>query len=260
EKTGGHFTQINPDEPIAWRAFDLFATLNTPRLMNVRVAAADGAEPRFLTMGESIAQGEEVWAVTRAPAPFGQKLPKAMQVTGTLAGKPFKQVLNRANETPRADYLPRTWAKLEIDRLLAEDPIKHKKTIVDLSKAMYVMTPFTSLLVLENEDLYTQYKVDRGRKDHWAMTDRPAKIPVVFQPDGNGPDAKAGKLRAKQVVQTVLVRAAPGFFTPVRDDRSSSAPIGFGARLDGFITQDIDPSSISRQPDFGVKLGPRSPK
>ena len=83
----------------------------------------------------------------------------------------------------RADYLPRTWAKLEIDRLLAENAVKHKDQIIALSKAMYVMTPFTSLLVLENEDLYTQYKVDRGRKDHWAMYPCPKKIPVVVEPD-----------------------------------------------------------------------------
>jgi hypothetical protein len=41
ERTGGHFTQINPDEPIGWRAFELFATLNTPRLFDVEVT--DGA-------------------------------------------------------------------------------------------------------------------------------------------------------------------------------------------------------------------------
>src|SRR5207302_4179566 len=171
-------------------------------------------------------------------------LPKAIHVNGMLAGKPFKQVLKVANETTGAGYLPRTWAKLEIDRLLADNPLKHKKAIVELSKAMYVMTPFTSLLVLENEDMYTQYKVDRGRKDHWAMYDLPAKIPVVFEPDPNQPDPKSGKLRAKQVAQTVLVRARPGFFTPVESGRpriypvgdlvvGAHAPVGFGARLDG---------------------------
>ena len=80
-----------------------------------------------------------------------------------------------------AAYLPRTWAKLEIDRLLAEDAQKNKERIVALSKAMYVMTPFTSLLVLENEAMYKQFKVDRGRKDHWAMYPCPAKIPVVYE-------------------------------------------------------------------------------
>src|SRR5262245_36421046 len=221
EKTGGHFTQINPDEPIAWRAFDLFATLNTPRLMNVQVAAANAPGLRFLTLAESIAQGEEICALTRVGPEI--KLPKTVEGTGTIAGKPYKQELKPAMQSGDAGYLPRTWAKLEIDRLLAEDPLKHKKTIVDLSKAMYVMTPFTSLLVLENEDLYTQYKVDRGRKDHWAMYDLPAKIPVVFQPDPNAPDPKSGKLRAKQVAETVLARPRAGFFTPIDDGRPQRA-------------------------------------
>src|SRR5262249_61126309 len=36
ERSGGLFTQINPDEPVAWRAFELSATLETPRLLNAR--------------------------------------------------------------------------------------------------------------------------------------------------------------------------------------------------------------------------------
>ena len=64
DKTGGYFTQINPDEPLAWRAFELAATLNTPRLMAVGVhAGTDG--PAFLTMASSLAQGEELCAVAR---------------------------------------------------------------------------------------------------------------------------------------------------------------------------------------------------
>src|SRR6185437_8119053 len=87
-------------------------------------------------------------------------------------------------ESPRSDavYLPRTWARLEIDHLLAEDAVKNKNAIIALSKAMYVMTPYTSLLVLENEAMYAQYKVDRGRKDHWAMYPCPARIPVIYEP------------------------------------------------------------------------------
>ncbi|MCI0380086.1 MAG: hypothetical protein L0215_21085, partial [Gemmataceae bacterium] len=88
---------------------------------------------------------------------------------------------------------------------------KHKDEIVALSKAMYVMTPFTSLLVLEHEDLYTQYKVDRGRKDHWALYPAPAKIPVVYEPEEGQPDPKllkeSKKLPAKTVMQSIASRA-----------------------------------------------------
>jgi ferric-dicitrate binding protein FerR (iron transport regulator) len=207
ERTGGFFTQINPDEAAAWRAFDLLSTLNTPRLLDVKVTTADGGElPRFLTFNALVAQGEEVCAVARVDAsPDGVRRPPAsVVVTGTVDGRSFRKELAVEKVTTDADYLPRTWAKLEIDRLLEMDANKHKPAIIDLSKAMYVMTPFTSLLVLENEAMYQQFKVDRGRKDHWAMYDCPAKIPVVYEPDATQPvDVRNAPKLEKPVVGQV---------------------------------------------------------
>ncbi len=222
ERTGGHFTQINPDEPIGWRSFELLATINTPRLMDVEIRDAAG-KVRFLAFNQAIAQGEEIVAVARVVADAASvgadskpmqaasatALPTAIVVKGTLDGKAFERTLPVKFARTKADYLPRTWAKLEIDRLLAANAAKHKDAIVALSKAMYVMTPFTSLLVLENEDQYTQYKVDRGRKDHWALYPLPANIPVIVEPDPDAPDAlqvKAGKRPARQVLATITVR------------------------------------------------------
>jgi tetratricopeptide (TPR) repeat protein len=210
ERTGGHFTQINPDEPIAWRAFDLLATINTPRLTDVEVRDKAG-QARFLAFNQAVAQGEEIAAVARVAG--DEPLPAAVVVKGTLEGKSFERVLPVKFAKPQANYLPRTWAKLEIDRLLAEDAAKHQETIIGLSKAMYVITPFTSLLVLENEDQYTQYKVDRGRKDHWALYPLAEKIPVIVEPDPDAPDAlqaKGGKLPAKAVLKTIAARWRTG--------------------------------------------------
>src|SRR5205085_157369 len=64
ERTNGLFTQINPDETIAWRAFELLATLNTPRLLGVQVVDAAGKVP-FLLETSMLAQGEELCAVAR---------------------------------------------------------------------------------------------------------------------------------------------------------------------------------------------------
>jgi ferric-dicitrate binding protein FerR (iron transport regulator)/tetratricopeptide (TPR) repeat protein len=179
ERCQGYVTEINPDEPVAWRAFDLLATLNTPRLLGVRVTDPAG-KAQFLCPGSILAQGEELCAIARLPA--GARLPKSVRITGTIDGRPYQRELSISSPHPGANYLPRTWARLEIDRLLAEDAAKNKGTIVALSKAMYVMTPYTSLLVLENEAMYAQYKVDHGRKDHWAMYPCPPKIPVVYEP------------------------------------------------------------------------------
>lgn len=214
ERTGGLFTQVNPDEPIAWRGFEIASTLNAPRLLNVRVDAPVAEGTRFLTFSNVLAHGEELAAVVRVA---GAK-PQAATVRGTLDGQAFEKTIPVENVAEGADYLPRTWAKLEIDRLMAQDSAGNEKTITELSKAMYVMTPFTSLLVLENEQMYKDFKVDRGRKDHWAMYPCPAKIPVVYIPDPNQPagsrvDLKGQKPHENQVLQTIMTRNAPQFLT-----------------------------------------------
>jgi hypothetical protein len=214
ERSGGYFTQINPDEPVAWRAFDLFATLQTPRLHNIQVSAA--GRP-FLTFASQLAQGEELAAVARF-GPDDKGLPESVTVTGTLDGKSFEQVLPVKDVAPNAGYRPRTWAKLEIERLLAEDAAKHKDQIVALSKAMYVMTPYTSLLVLESEEMYVQYKVDRGRKDHWAMHACPKKIKVVREDDPE--QTKDSRKPVRQIIDTIVVRERPGILSRANSDGS----------------------------------------
>jgi ferric-dicitrate binding protein FerR (iron transport regulator) len=211
-RTGGWATQITLDQPIAWRALDLLATLNTPRLVGVRVADVAG-RLSFLPCEDSLAQGEELVAVARLDA--DAPMPEPLEVAGLVGGKPRKWTIGVAGVAAGADYLPRTWAKLRIDRLVAEGAEKHRAEIVALSKAMYVLSPFTSLLVLENEEMYAQYGVDRGRKDHWAMYACPPRIPVVYEPLAPQPPETPAPLAEKpaakkptveQVLATVLVR------------------------------------------------------
>ena len=179
-KTGGFYTQINPDEKVAWRAFDLLSTLNTPRLLNVRVDVASGSAGTFLTHNDSLAQGEELCAILRTSQ--SAPLPDVLTVHGLLDGKNWTVDVPVGDVAGGANYLPRIWTRLEIDRLLAEDRNRNHDRIVALSKAMYVMSPFTSLLVLENEKMYREYNVDRGRKDHWALYPCPETISVVPEP------------------------------------------------------------------------------
>jgi hypothetical protein len=220
ERTAGYFTQINPDETMSWRAFELAATLNTPRLLDVRVEDKAG-RAAFLPFARALAQGEELAAVARLGA--GDKdLPQAVTVHGTLDGRPFERELAVQGVAAKADYLPRTWATLEIERLLAEDAAKHKDRVVALSKAMYVMTPYTSLLVLENEEMYQQFKVDRGRQDHWAPYPCPERIEVVAEDeDGRRIDPRRGvKPSTRQVRETVLGREPPRVLTSSEEGRN----------------------------------------
>ncbi|MBY0524058.1 MAG: FecR domain-containing protein [Gemmataceae bacterium] len=226
EKTGGHFTQINPDETVSWRAFELSATLNTPRLMNIK--AASGSRTPWLVFGTALAHGEELCAIVRMDAT--ETPPTSVTITGSLDGKPFEQEIEVPRVAGQADYVPRAWAKLEIDRMLAENSRDHREAIVKLSKEMYVMSPFTSLLVLENEAMYKQFKVDRGRKDHWAQYQSPDTIAVMYEPEiGTPVDArsrpKTEKPHTNEILQTVVVRVpAPILAWPNRNDNRHGRP------------------------------------
>src|SRR5262249_22116531 len=213
ERTGGMFTQINPDEVIAWRTFDLLATLNTPRLLDVQAVDPLG-KAAFLMETSMISQGEEICALTRVSTSKGA-LPGKVKVQGTLEGRAFVKEFPVLNVLPGAGYLPRSWAKLEIDRLLAADAARHKDEIIALSKAMYVMSPYTSLLVLETDADYEKYKVDKGRKDHWAMYDCPARIPIVYEPGGPAPAKPEVKKGTKPTCDEVLrtIAGAPVMYT-----------------------------------------------
>jgi len=207
-RSGGYVTQINPDEQVGWRSLELLATLNTPRLLNVNVVDR-GERFQFLPDSDSLASGEELCAITRFDDGVG--LPSSVEITGLVDGELYTEQIPVTKVTEHADYLPRTWAKLQIDRLIAEGAEKNKAKIIELSKAMYVMSPFTSLLVLETEEMYKQFNVDRGRKDHWAMYPCPNEIPVVYEPDPsrsavNPPADAEKKPTVEQILGTVMVR------------------------------------------------------
>jgi ferric-dicitrate binding protein FerR (iron transport regulator)/tetratricopeptide (TPR) repeat protein len=243
ERTGGYFSQINPDEPIAWRAFELYSTLNAPRLLDIKVTDKAG-KAAFLNYSNSLAQGEDICAIARIDG--ATDIPKTLIITGSVNDKPFKREVPVKDIAKGADYLPRTWAKLEIDRLLVEDARKHKDKIIELSKAMYVMTPYTSLLVLENEAMYKQFKVDRGRKDHWAMYPCPPEIPVVYELDPLQPvdecnAPKTPKPQVNQVLQTITVRVPPRILTWAdRQDTFRGQQVVTAAQLYGLAKESRD--------------------
>ena len=259
-RTGGYFTQINPDEQINWRALDLLATLNSPRLLDIKVA--DGAKKlTFLCHNEMLSGGEELCAITRVDA--GGKPPRSLLVTGRLDGKPYRETIAVDGVIEGAGYLPRTWAKLEIDRLVALGAVENKERIIELSKAMYVMSPFTSLLVLENEEMYAQYKVDRGRKDHWALYACPDRIEVVHEPfidrPGRLDETTAKKKSARDVLDTILMggpRPAfqwprPPIVTLYNGQRITVVPTGEAGSGNGWYY--YDPAVIEDQRRFGPR-------
>ena len=203
-RTGGWFTRINPDEAPGWRAFEFVSAINASRLTDLSISPV-AKDARWLLMSDTIAQGGELCALTRVP--IETPAPNKLEVRGMIGGKEW----NDGAALPPASksgWLPRAWTKLEIDRLVNDGAEKHRADIVSLSKSSYVMSPFTSLLVLENEAMYAQYNINRDRKDHWALYPCPETIPVVREPLNNGKtSAPALVKRTPQELMDIANRA-----------------------------------------------------
>jgi hypothetical protein len=88
-------------------------------------------------------------------------------VTGTVAGQPVRFTSPLA--VPAADegnsFLPRLWARRHLDVLLAQgrSPVVQEE-VVAFSREYQIMTPYTSFLVLENDEDRATYGVERTVK------------------------------------------------------------------------------------------------
>ncbi|MBX3468039.1 MAG: FecR domain-containing protein [Planctomycetes bacterium] len=171
-RTGGYFTQVTPDEPVRWRALEARSALDAPRVVDLRVEAPGLA---FLTDRDALAHGEEALAVARLPR--GDALPATLAVTGTLDGAPWRREVSLERVERGAGYLPRAWARLEVDRLVALGP-ERRTEVVALSKQSHVLSPYTSLLVLETDAMHKEFDVPKGRVEPWAPYALPARLEV----------------------------------------------------------------------------------
>ncbi len=249
-RTGGLFTTINPNEDIDWRVFDLIASLNTARMTNIRVALLDENDKPMEAIAypsATIIAAGEILTVT---AMCGTKLPSWIRFTGQVDGRSVTKTAMVQGSTTGAAYLPRLWAKQHINNLLKSD-MANQEEIIALSKAFYVVTPFTSLIVLEDDAMYAQYDVGRGRKDHWAMYDAPQTIEVIKEPvdwnrwewgwrqfegEDSKFDAKTQPQTIQEIVDGIQLRInAPFYLWP---DSPQDSRIGLYQICDSELTSD----------------------
>ncbi|MGE5181369.1 MAG: VWA domain-containing protein, partial [Acidobacteriota bacterium] len=190
--TGGYTTTIDLADDVGWRAFDLVAALHTARVTNVSARLVDASGqlvPSTTYLGSpQLADGEELDLVAKLA---GSGTPAAVELDGTADGKPWHRRIALGNAHD-GGYLPRLWAQRHIAaRLLAKhEPAppgetreqrdeQIRKEVVALGKRYFLLSRHTSLLVLENDAMYAQYGVTKGRGDTWAPYPLPATIPVT---------------------------------------------------------------------------------
>lgn len=182
DASGGAVALIDAGEDLAWRARDLIATLATPRVVGLEATllGADGAPLAGAAVdlaSTSLADGEDLLLTATSAA-----APAAIELRGTLEGQPFQQRLKIAAVREDAGQVAPIWAKARVAALLRDDPEAHKAEITALGLEHFLVTPFTSLLVLEDEAMARRFHLRLPKKDGWAAYEAPAAIPVVVEP------------------------------------------------------------------------------
>lgn len=218
--TGGAAFLMNPKEDLNWRVFDMLASFNTPRLTNLdwEFVGAEGNITAY--SNRSTLSAGEVFTLV---ASTEKDLPKQVTLRGNLQGQPWQQTIDLDQRRDDAGYLPRFFAQKHIDALLQHGEV-HRDEVVKLSMQHYVATPFTSLIVLENDEMYKTYNVEKGRKDHWAAYPAPDEIPVVREPLRWAPrqwnftnqdhEISIDPKTPEEILKTILPRSARAQITP----------------------------------------------
>ncbi len=265
--TDGMFVAINPGEDLAWRTFDLVAALQTPRVVGLTARFVDAAgqpmeDADTIVSARQLADGEQLTLTARSPS---SAVPAAVELSGQVHGAPWSRrvALSRAERT--AAYLPRLWAQGRIDMLLEQGATEHRKEITKLGLAHYLMTPFTSLLVLENDAMYKKYAVSRDGGSRWAAYPAPAKIKVVREAF---PSRSATAVRGATIFRTPT-RMFYGYGYVGLDVLTASPSIGVGDLVDftsvvgggggtgAAFDRDENGRPVADQTTWSVTRGPR---
>ncbi len=113
--------------------------------------------------------------------PQGRDQSGQVMVTGTLAGKPVRYAADIVLKDAESgnSFVPRLWARMHLDALLEQGPSPIvKNEIIALSEEYHIITPYTSLLVLESDadrerfGVKRQFQMRDGEKFFAAGRDR----------------------------------------------------------------------------------------
>lgn len=185
----GLHTHVAEGDSVPWRALDLLASLATLRVLELEAKLLD-AEGRVIATeathasARSLADGETLDVLARLDADAPE--PVAIELRGIVPldrPTPWTRRIELASPHDQARWLPRTWARAHVAALTDAGVEANAAQITELGLAHFLVTPTTSLLVLENEAMYRNFAVHRPGEDSWAHYPAPDRIEVIREAD-----------------------------------------------------------------------------
>jgi hypothetical protein len=161
---GGSLRQISGERTPQRVARELLAEVTQPVIRDLRVEFRGVRVARvYPPQLPNLAAGTQQILLGRY-LPEGADQTGEIVVSGNFAGKPVrftgKVALQDAEQGN--SFIPRLWARMHLDALLDQgDSSAIKDEIIALSEEYHIITPYTSLLVLESDADRERFKVQR---------------------------------------------------------------------------------------------------
>lgn len=150
EKLGG-MMRVNPNDDVNKRVAEIAATLGSPVLSDVKV---DGGEAVYDVVGvRDLFYGERLVVSGRYR---GEKAKLA------ITGRAYRREVHVSFPLKEEgnNYVRRLWAQRKVADLLTEGAGKRQE-VTELGVKYQIMTPYTSFLVLENEQMWKDHQLKR---------------------------------------------------------------------------------------------------
>ncbi|MCC6214604.1 MAG: AgmX/PglI C-terminal domain-containing protein [Polyangiaceae bacterium] len=157
---GTHRRVATAGTAAAPRAAELAEELARPVLRSPVVELPAGYTDLVPATLPNLVLGEEILLHGRADSPGAGEL----TLRGELAGRPY--VATRPLEAPGAQrnpVVPRLWAEARLAALATSDDAEARRESIRLSRDHHVMSRHTALLVLETDQMYAEFGIERRR-------------------------------------------------------------------------------------------------
>jgi hypothetical protein len=157
----GSLRHISAAEGPAAVALELLGEITAPPVRDLKVELRALRTARvYPEHVPNLAAGTQQVLVGRY-LPEGRDQVGEVVVTGTRGGQPvrFSAQVKLADAEKGNSFIPRLWARMHLDHLLARGGPGVRDEIIALSEEYNILTPYTSLLVLESDADRERFKV-----------------------------------------------------------------------------------------------------
>jgi Flp pilus assembly protein TadD len=239
---GGSVRQISGEHGPQAVARDLLGEITRPALRDLKVEFTGLRAARVYpeTLPNLPAGGQQI--ILGRYLPEGKDQSGEVVVTGTLEGRPIRYAsrISLADAEQGNSFIPRLWARMHLDYLLQQGASQTvQDEIVALSEEYHIMTPYTSLLVLESDADRERFAVARrflmrdGEKFFAAGRDN-VNYDLVQQQMRRAGQWRLG-LRRSVLGQLSLLGRDPSLFQAAQQQQQLFKMSGFNQTIGGLV-------------------------